>query len=170
MTTDRKKEIVGLFLGVAFLLYTLFTAPPEDISLSAWKTIGVTLLMATWWMLEAIPIAVTALVPLVLFPALGIMTAKDVAPNYAQDLIWLFVGGFALAYAMETWNRITSYNVCYTKLLRLEHRRRRDLRAARDLGGPGRRRAPALDRDPGCARRFARVLAAGGDPAERDLV
>jgi solute carrier family 13 (sodium-dependent dicarboxylate transporter), member 2/3/5 len=104
MTGDRKKEIIGLFLGVVFLLYTLFTAPPEGITASSWKTIGVTMLMATWWMLEAIPISVTALVPLVLFPALGIMSAKDVAPNYAQDLIWLFVGGFALAYAMETWN------------------------------------------------------------------
>lgn len=104
MTGDRKKQIVGLFLGVAFLLYTLFTAPPEGISVAAWKTIGVTLLMATWWMLEAIPIAVTALVPLVLFPVLGVVSAKAVAPNYANDLIWLFVGGFALAYAMETWN------------------------------------------------------------------
>ncbi|SBW12912.1 Anion transporter [uncultured Alphaproteobacteria bacterium] len=104
MTGDRKKEIIGLFLGIAFLLYTLFTAPPEGISVSAWKTIGVTLLMATWWMLEAIPISVTALAPLVLFPVLGVLPAKQVAPNYANDLIWLFVGGFALAYAMETWN------------------------------------------------------------------
>ena len=63
-----KKKSLVLFLGVAFLLYTLFTTPPEGISVAAWKTIGVTLLMATWWMLEAIPIAVTALVPLVLFP------------------------------------------------------------------------------------------------------
>ncbi len=104
MTADRKKEIVGLILGVAFLLYTLFTTPPEGLTVSAWKTIGVTLLMATWWMLEAIPISVTALAPLVLFPVLGVVPAKAVAPNYANNLIWLFVGGFALAYAMETWN------------------------------------------------------------------
>ncbi|MGE4526859.1 MAG: DASS family sodium-coupled anion symporter [Rhodospirillaceae bacterium] len=104
LTADRKKEIIGLFLGVAFLLYTLFTTPPQGIAVPAWKTIGVTGMMAIWWMLEAIPIAVTALVPLVLFPWLGVMGAKQVAPNYAQDLIWLFVGGFALAYAMETWN------------------------------------------------------------------
>ncbi|WP_337996978.1 DASS family sodium-coupled anion symporter [Oleispirillum naphthae] len=104
MTGDRKKEIVGLFLGVAFLLYTLFTTPPTGLSVTAWKAIGVTLLMATWWMLEAVPIAVTALVPLVLFPWLGVVPAKVVAPNYAGNLIWLFVGGFALAYAMESWN------------------------------------------------------------------
>jgi sodium-dependent dicarboxylate transporter 2/3/5 len=104
MTGDRKKEIIGLFLGIAFLVYTLFTTPPEGINPTSWKTIGITMLMATWWMLEALPIAVTALVPLVLFPIFGVMNAKEVAPNYAQDLIWLFVGGFALAYAMETWN------------------------------------------------------------------
>ena len=104
MTGDRKKQVFGLILGVVFLLYTLFTTPPDGISVTAWKTIGVTLLMATWWMLEAIPIAVTALVPLVLFPVLGVIGAKQVAPNYANNLIWLFVGGFALAYAMETWN------------------------------------------------------------------
>ncbi|SBW12379.1 Sodium-dependent dicarboxylate transporter SdcS (fragment) [uncultured Alphaproteobacteria bacterium] len=104
MTADRKKEIIGLFLGIACLLYTLFTTPPQGITPSSWTTIGVTLLMAVWWMFEALPIAVTALVPLVLFPILGVMDAKTVAPNYAQDLIWLFVGGFALAYAMETWN------------------------------------------------------------------
>ncbi len=103
-TADRKKEIIGLFLGIACLVYTLVSTPPQGITPSSWTTIGVTLLMAIWWMFEALPIAVTALVPLVLFPILGVMDAKTVAPNYAQDLIWLFVGGFALAYAMETWN------------------------------------------------------------------
>ncbi len=104
MTPDRKKSVFGLFLGLAFLAYTLLTSPPDGLTVAAWKTIGVTVLMASWWMLEAIPIAVTALVPLVAFPLLGVMSAKLVAPNYAQDLIFLFVGGFALAYAMETWN------------------------------------------------------------------
>ncbi|MBN2751735.1 MAG: hypothetical protein JXQ84_03405, partial [Rhodospirillaceae bacterium] len=55
-TADRKKEIIGLLLGVAFLLFTLFSTPPEGLSVQAWKAIGVTLMMATWWMLEAIPI------------------------------------------------------------------------------------------------------------------
>ncbi|MBN2751743.1 MAG: hypothetical protein JXQ84_03445, partial [Rhodospirillaceae bacterium] len=56
MTGERKKEIIGLLLGVAFLLFTLFSTPPEGLSVQAWKAIGVTLMMATWWMLEAIPI------------------------------------------------------------------------------------------------------------------
>jgi sodium-dependent dicarboxylate transporter 2/3/5 len=104
MTGDRKKEIIGLVLGILCLLYTLFTTPPQGINPTSWKTIGITLLMAVWWMFEALPIAATALVPLVLFPIFGVMSAKDVAPNYTQDLVFLFVGGFALAYAMETWN------------------------------------------------------------------
>jgi len=104
LTADRKKSILGLVLGIAFLFYTLVTTPPDGLSVTAWKTIGVTLLMASWWMLEAVPISVTALIPLVMFPILGVVDAKTVAPNYAHDLIFLFVGGFALAYAMETWN------------------------------------------------------------------
>lgn len=103
-TGERKKQVFGLLLGVAGLLFTLFTPPPSDLAPLAWKTIGISFLMAIWWMFEAVPIAVTALAPLVLFPFFGVMSAKEVAPNYAQDLIWLFVGGFALAYAMETWN------------------------------------------------------------------
>jgi sodium-dependent dicarboxylate transporter 2/3/5 len=104
MTGDRKKEIIGLVLGILCLVYTLVTSPPTGITVTSWKTIGVTLLMAMWWCFEALPIAATALVPLVAFPVLGILSAKDVAPNYTQDLVFLFVGGFALAYAMETWN------------------------------------------------------------------
>ncbi|MGE4528975.1 MAG: SLC13 family permease, partial [Rhodospirillaceae bacterium] len=102
-TADRKKEIIGLCLGVAVLLYTLFTAPPPGLSVPAWKTIGISLLMAIWWMTEAIPIAFTALLPLVLFPVFGVIAAGQIAPNYAQDTIWLFFGGFTIAHAMELW-------------------------------------------------------------------
>jgi sodium-dependent dicarboxylate transporter 2/3/5 len=103
-TGERKKQVFGLILGVAGLLFTLIVPPPSDLAPTAWKTIGISFLMAIWWMFEAVPIAVTSLTPLVLYPFLGVMPAAKVAPNYAQDLIWLFVGGFALAYAMETWN------------------------------------------------------------------
>lgn len=103
-TGERKKQVIGLVTGLAGLLFTMIVPAPSDLAPLAWKTIGISFLMAIWWMFEAVPIAVTALAPLVLFPAFGVMTAKEVAPNYAQDLIWLFVGGFALAYAMETWN------------------------------------------------------------------
>jgi len=104
MTGERKKQVFGLILGVLCLIYTLVTDAPEGLSPQAWKSVGITFLMAIWWMTEALPISVTALVPLVAFPMLGIIGAKQIAPNYASNLVWLFFGGFSLAYAMETWN------------------------------------------------------------------
>ena len=60
-------------------------------------------LMAIWWVGEGTSIAVTALLPLILFPLLGIMSSKQVAPNYANHLIFLFLGGFMIALSMEKW-------------------------------------------------------------------
>lgn len=66
--------------------------------------LAVTALMAIWWIGEGTSLAVTALLPLVLFPLLGILPSKGVAPNYANHLIFLFLGGFMIALAMEKWN------------------------------------------------------------------
>lgn len=60
--------------------------------------------MAVWWIIEAVNIYITALLPLVLFPLLGVSSMKEVAPNYMNHIIFLFVGGFILAFAMERWN------------------------------------------------------------------
>ena len=65
---------------------------------------AVAMLMAVWWMTEAIPLAATALLPLVLFPLLGIMPAKAVAPQYLNDTIFLFVGAFVVALSIQRWN------------------------------------------------------------------
>jgi sodium-dependent dicarboxylate transporter 2/3/5 len=62
---------------------------------------GVAVLMAVWWLTEAVPMAVTALMPLVYFPTLGIMPAKDVAAEYGNPVIFLFLGGFLIALAVE---------------------------------------------------------------------
>ncbi len=64
---------------------------------------AVAILMATWWITEALPIPVTALLPLMLFPVLKIMQAKDVAVRYADQNIFLFMGGFFIAMAMQRW-------------------------------------------------------------------
>jgi sodium-dependent dicarboxylate transporter 2/3/5 len=61
-------------------------------------------LMAVWWMTEAIPLAATSLVPLVLMPVCKIAEPADVAASYMNDYIFLFVGGFTIALAMERWN------------------------------------------------------------------
>jgi len=68
------------------------------------RTAAVALLMAIWWITEAIPIPATALLPVVLFPLLGIMKGKVVAPIYFNHIIFLFIGGFIMALAMQKWN------------------------------------------------------------------
>jgi sodium-dependent dicarboxylate transporter 2/3/5 len=60
--------------------------------------------MAIWWATEAVPIAVTALMPIVVFPVLGIASIQDTVPPYANKVIFLFLGGFIVAYAMQRWN------------------------------------------------------------------
>ena len=67
-------------------------------------TLAVALLMALWWITEIVPLAITSLLPFVLFPMLGVMNGKAVAPNYFNDIIFLFLGGFLFALAMQKWN------------------------------------------------------------------
>jgi sodium-dependent dicarboxylate transporter 2/3/5 len=86
------------------LLLTLLFDPPTGLSEAGWRTAGAATLMAVWWITEAIPIPVTALIPLVLFPILGLGPIKDVAAPYANPLVFLFLGGFLIALAMQKWN------------------------------------------------------------------
>ena len=94
----------GLGLGVVVFLVLLVVFParwPEH-SL-ALRMAAVAGLMAVWWITDAIPLAATALLPVVLYPVLGIMSGKSVAPVYVNDVIFLFLGGFMIALAMERW-------------------------------------------------------------------
>ena len=105
----------GFFIGLFFLFFTLLTSPPEGLSQSGWHVTGVVLLMASWWATEALPLPVTALVPLALFPLLGIYDFSDAsnpaksaftkaAAPYAHPNVFLFLGGFILALAIEKVN------------------------------------------------------------------
>ncbi len=85
--------------GLAALVWVLPT--PEGLSPEAHALAACTALMAAWWMTEAIPVAVTALFPLALFPVLEITAAPVTARSYGHDYIWLFFGGFQLAFAIE---------------------------------------------------------------------
>lgn len=91
----------GLLAGAAAFLLVLLTSPPDALSVAAWHTAGVVLLMALWWTTEAIPLAATALLPLVLFPALGVLDMPTAAQPYANDIVFLSMGGFLIAVAME---------------------------------------------------------------------
>ncbi|MEX1256001.1 MAG: DASS family sodium-coupled anion symporter [Gemmatimonadota bacterium] len=100
----RTAARVGLFLGPVSLLATLIVPAPGGMSDTAWKVAGVGLLMAIWWVTEAIPLAVTALVPIVLFPLERVSTVEAAAAPFANPVIFLFMGGFMLAQAMQRWN------------------------------------------------------------------
>jgi sodium-dependent dicarboxylate transporter 2/3/5 len=99
-----KKQIVVLLAGLVMSCGILLMPLPDGMTESAQRMFAVVALMAIWWVGEGTSLAVTALVPLVLFPLLGIMPSKQVAPNYANHLIFLFLGGFMIALAMEKWN------------------------------------------------------------------
>ncbi|MDZ7642878.1 MAG: DASS family sodium-coupled anion symporter [Woeseiaceae bacterium] len=95
---------VGLGLGPLLALAMLLVGPAGELSQPAWHTAAMGVLMAIWWATEAVPIAVTALLPLVLFPLLGIADIQVTAAPYANKVIYLFLGGFMVALAMQRWN------------------------------------------------------------------
>ena len=86
------------------MLIMLFAGSPENLNDRAWATAAIGVLMAVWWATEAIPIAVTALLPIVAFPVLGIASIEDTTAPYGNKVIFLFLGGFILAFAMQRWN------------------------------------------------------------------
>lgn len=94
----------GLVGGLVLFFVILGAPPPEGMSPPAQRMAAVAALMACWWITEATHISVTALIPLAAYPLLGIMPSSEVAPHYANHLIFLYVGGFVIALAMEKWN------------------------------------------------------------------
>jgi len=106
MNTDSAslRRRLGLAGGVALFAIVLLLPVPEGLDTAAWRTAAVGALMAVWWITEALPIAATALVPLVLLPLLGVTDIDGAATPYANPLIFLFMGGFIIAQAMQTWN------------------------------------------------------------------
>ena len=97
-------QTVGLVLGPSLAALMLLAGGPDDLDPLAWRTAAVGVLMASWWASEAITIAATALVPIVLFPWLGIGSIQEATAPYANKVIYLFLGGFVLAFAMQRWN------------------------------------------------------------------
>ncbi len=97
--TARICRIAAPLVAAAMLLLP----PPTGLDETGWRVAAVGLLMATWWMSEALPLAATALLPLPLFPALGILPITETAAAYANPLVFLFLGGFMLARALSVW-------------------------------------------------------------------
>ena len=93
-----------MFLGPALFAAVLLMPQPEGMPPEAQRLAAVAVWMALWWLSEAVPIPATALLPIVLYPLLGIMPAGKVTGSYAHHLIYLFMGGFMIAVTMERWN------------------------------------------------------------------
>lgn len=101
MSKIKKSGVItGLIL---FLLIIFFTdLDPSNPQLTIMAAIAV--LMAVWWITEAIPLSVTSLIPLVLFPLFGILSGDKIAESYINSVIFLFLGGFMIAIAIEEWD------------------------------------------------------------------
>ncbi len=95
---------IGLWLGPALCVAALLSPAPPGLSEVAWITAAVAILMAAWWATEAVPVAITAILPLILFPLLGVADMKTAATPYAHPINFLFLGGFILALSMQRWN------------------------------------------------------------------
>lgn len=103
-TRSLHSRLIGLVAGLAVFAVTLTLSPPEGMSPAAWRVAGVAAMMAVWWVSEALPIPVTALSPVIFFPLLGVSSITEAAAPYANPLIFLFLGGFMIALALERWN------------------------------------------------------------------
>jgi solute carrier family 13 (sodium-dependent dicarboxylate transporter), member 2/3/5 len=98
------KRIFGMGGGLLIFVLMVTSTSPEGLSREGWYTAAIAILMATWWATEVIPIPVTALLPLVLFPVFNISGITATATPYANPMIFLFLGGFILAIGMVEWN------------------------------------------------------------------
>ncbi len=98
------KENFGFLLGVTAAIVVMLLPTPDGLSPEAHKTAALFLLMGIWWATEAVPVAVTALVPLAFFPMLGILDIQSAANPYANKTIYLFFGGFLIATAIQKWD------------------------------------------------------------------
>ena len=104
--TENPGKVVRYIL---FLLAPVFSAylilfvelDPDHPALT--YTLAVAVLMAVWWVTEIVPLAITSLLPIVLFPAFGIMNGRDVSATYFNHVIFLFIGGFLVALAIQKW-------------------------------------------------------------------
>ena len=94
---------IGLVLGPAVFALLLTLPAPPGLAPAAWRVAAVGALMGIWWVSEAVPLAVAALLPVVLFPVLGVRGVGEAAAPYADPVVFLFMGGFMLALAMQRW-------------------------------------------------------------------
>ena len=92
--------LIAPVISIFIILYA--DLDPENPAVT--YTLAVAILMALWWVTEVVPLAITSLIPIILFPVFGIMDGKDVSATYFNHVIFLLFGGFLMALAIQKWN------------------------------------------------------------------
>src|SRR5690625_3041228 len=100
----RPAQLIGLIAGPLLFVLTLLFVHPEGLSSEGLAVLASTIWIAIWWMTEAIPIPATSLLPIILFPITKGLDIDATTSSYGDDTIFLFMGGFMIALAMEKWN------------------------------------------------------------------
>ena len=98
------KSIIGFGIAPLLFLWIVLFMDLEPSKPAVTYTFAIALLMAIWWITEVVPLAITALLPVVLFPLFGVMNGKHVSSTYFNHVIFLFIGGFLVALAMQKWD------------------------------------------------------------------
>ncbi|MEQ8471483.1 MAG: DASS family sodium-coupled anion symporter [Marinoscillum sp.] len=101
--TKRLKRSTALALGPLVFLVMELIGKPSSMNVEAYHVLSVTAWVALWWITEAIPIAVTALLPIILFPLTGALEIGPTTQSFGHKYIFLYTGGFVLAIAIERW-------------------------------------------------------------------
>jgi len=94
---------IGTLLGPALAVLMLLVGPPEGLPAPGWQTLALLAWMVVWWVTEPVPIAATSLLPMVWLPLFGIVPMADATGTYADPIVFLFIGGFIIAVAIEHW-------------------------------------------------------------------
>jgi sodium-dependent dicarboxylate transporter 2/3/5 len=98
-----RRDLISLLAG-AFLFILMLATNPFGVTHEAKLVLAVAMLMIIWWVTEAIPMPVVAMLPLILFPLMGIASIKETSASYGDNIIFLFLGGFMIGLAIEKWN------------------------------------------------------------------
>ena len=103
-SNGSSKKIISTIAGPFSFIVLLLLPPPGDLSNEAQAVLAVTAWIAIWWITEAIPIPATSLLPIILFPLTGALDIAKTATSYGHKMIFLYMGGFIIALAIEKWN------------------------------------------------------------------
>ena len=98
------RQKIGFVLGIGLFFTLIIIPPPENMNPLAMRAAAVSLLMAIFWVTEAISIFATAFIPIALFPVLGVLDSKQIASSYGHHIVLLIIGAFFVAKAIETNN------------------------------------------------------------------